>query len=730
MDFGHTVMGMYWTLRASEDGYEGVTHAGVLVVARDSGAMLLVQRSMDPSDDLAVQETWEFPGGGLDDGEQPWEGAVREFTEETGMDLPPGEVVFGWRAGDEGQYQGFVYAVDAQFGIESDYFDRDEVQNIGWFTPEKAGTLELRPEVAKLDLAALAQHAVSGNEEMKMADEDTDLSGVEALVDEEPMLTMMDLMGGPIPVHGVLAPEATESGDRRGFNEGSMTKRPGRLPFSWQEASIQQHDGSVVIGSVDRLMRKDGLIHWEGLLMPSAKAGEFIDLLSFFGKFGVSVDGDKGSLDSEKTSSTGVVWFDAVRSAGLTAVAIPAFAEAYVALGPHPDMPRMDDEVLTASMVDSGDLVTFDRGPGWVTDPKETKRIHDYWTKKGQPGYAKIAWGTNGDFTRCTRLVGEKIATNSPEKARFIKQTCAQWHHDALGYWPGQANMPGNPTTEEIRRRRRGLSAAAEEIVESTEGFEVADEDAAWEAVLTSSAGRPAPPLDYFTRHPDSDALVIEDPDENGYQRTFGYLAEWGICHIGYENRCVEPPRTGSDDYPSFHLGRTRTSDGYVSTGLLTYKVEHRDAKRILTETATQNHFDNLKNAWAAVRVGEDERGIWFSGVVLPKVDTEDVVLIEASGQISGEWKYGELRAGLTVNVPGYPVERASAEFDDEGNVVALAASAFGGIKDAPCAEASDDPVGDLVIEVASRLEAKRRMDEARYAAVMEEFNEMKGEWS
>jgi hypothetical protein len=42
--------------------------------------------------------------------------------------------------------------------------------------------------------------------------------------------------------------------------------------------------------------------------------------------------------------------------------------------------------------------VNYGRGPGWITNPVATKRIHDYWTKKGQEGYAKIGWGTAGDF--------------------------------------------------------------------------------------------------------------------------------------------------------------------------------------------------------------------------------------------------------------------------------------------------------------------------------------------
>ena len=54
-----------------------------------------------------------------------------------------------------------------------------------------------------------------------------------------------------------------------------MTSRPGRLPFSWQKVAIGGHDGSVVTGSMDRIMRKDGMLHYEGMLMPTPEGDEF-----------------------------------------------------------------------------------------------------------------------------------------------------------------------------------------------------------------------------------------------------------------------------------------------------------------------------------------------------------------------------------------------------------------------------------------------------------------------
>lgn len=702
------------------DGYEGVTVAGVLVVARDSGTMLLAQRAMDPEDDPEVQETWEMPGGHLESGEEPFAGAAREFEEEIGVTLPIGAVTHGWRAGDEGQYQGFVYAVDEQFAVDPASADPEEVQNVMWVTPEEAGTLNLRPEFAKNDLTALVATAVSGNEdEMTEQAVETD--------ETEPEFDPLEFVPAPIPVHGVLAPEGVATGDGRGFSEGSVTRRPLRLPLSDQRVSVSGHDGSVVTGSVDRLMRRDGLIHWEGSLMPSEDTEDLIERMVFFdGRFGVSVDGDNGVQDAARSKMTNQMWFESVRASGLTAVAIPAFHEAYIAFGTHPDMPDDDtDAVLAASGLGSTDIIgarpeEFRRGPGWVTNPTETRRIHAYWTKKGQPGYAKIGWGTPGDWRRAKALIGEKIAKNSPEKMRFLNQIISQWHFDALGYWPGELGKPGNPPDTKENRRRAARHAA------SSRGIELAEGDATWEAVLTSSAGSAVyPPLTYF-HNPfagedlwERPSLTIHDPDTDGVRRVTGYAAEWGVCHIGYSNRCVEPPRTGSDDYPEFHLGLTRTSEGHIPTGVLTYGVEHRDAETILRETPEQAYFDNVANAWAAVRLGEDERGIWFSGVVLPGVPEEDLVAIQASGQVSGEWKYGALRACLAVNVPGYPVRQATAAYDENGNVIALAASAFASVDNGTAgSECDPEPTPVERIAALAKIDAETRMDSLR-----EKFN-------
>jgi 8-oxo-dGTP pyrophosphatase MutT (NUDIX family) len=57
------------------------------VILRDAvGRVLLVEPNYG-------SETWEIPGGGLDEGESPWAGALREIKEEVGLDVLPGRLL-------------------------------------------------------------------------------------------------------------------------------------------------------------------------------------------------------------------------------------------------------------------------------------------------------------------------------------------------------------------------------------------------------------------------------------------------------------------------------------------------------------------------------------------------------------------------------------------------------------------------------------------------------------
>jgi hypothetical protein len=290
----------------------------------------------------------------------------------------------------------------------------------------------------------------------------------------------------------------------------------------------------------------------------------------------------------------------------------------------------------------SDDVLTFKRGPGWLTHPKETARIHAYWTRG--KGRAKIRWGTGGDFTRCTRQLRKYI------DPLYLNRTCAQWHHDALGYWPGDLGKPGNPVS-------RNAGATMTAATHSHSIIPLTNDPAAM-FTLVAAAPPAAYPRVWF------DQPVLDGPTPltilpNG--QVFGHLATWGMCHIGIDGDCVEAPASVTD-YAYFKRGSVMTDGGEIRTGVLTMNTGHADTYEDFS--ATVSHYDHTGTGIADVNVGEDAWGIWVAGGIRDGVSEEQVRTLRAAGVLSGDWRnIGgnlELVAGLAVNVPGFPIPRAS----------------------------------------------------------------------
>lgn len=75
----------------------------------------------------------------------------------------------------------------------------------------------------------------------------------------------------------------------------------------------------------------------------------------------------------------------------------------------------------------------FAKGPGWVTNPKATRRLMNYWSH-GR-GAAKIRWFTDGSMRRCIR----KLRKYFPQNAGGL---CANLHKRATGEWPRGGTIP------------------------------------------------------------------------------------------------------------------------------------------------------------------------------------------------------------------------------------------------------------------------------------------------
>ena len=283
---------------------------------------------------------------------------------------------------------------------------------------------------------------------------------------------------------------------------------------------------------------------------------------------------------------------------------------------------RLDEEApdsLTASVFAPG---THD-GPGWITNPVDTQRLRNYWTRGA--GAAKIRWGQPGDFNRCRSQL-RKYVTNP----RYLAGTCANLHFVALGVWPGR------------------------ETTRSTEG-----------AVMASA----------FTIYEEKDVLPAEwfqDPElkmptpvtVTREGRVFGHIAQWGVCHsglglsVGLDDSCTAPPNSPTN-YAYYRTGIVDTDKGEIPVGNITMGIGHAGAR--LSANAAAAHYDNVDAVVADVVTGEDEFGIWFSGAMRPNLSDDQIRAFKAS-TLSGDWRRigGELElvAALSVNVPGFPIPR------------------------------------------------------------------------
>jgi 8-oxo-dGTP pyrophosphatase MutT (NUDIX family) len=151
--FARGVMGRLHAMNAAE----GTRAAGLVIQAASTGRVLMIQRAIGDDDKFAGM--WEWPGGHIEPGETPLQGALREWAEETGCNVPRGSLSGHW-ASPNGIYEGFVLTIPDEDAVPIDG-GRDQVRNpdgdsfeaVAWFDPEHLrGNLAVRPELrADLD---------------------------------------------------------------------------------------------------------------------------------------------------------------------------------------------------------------------------------------------------------------------------------------------------------------------------------------------------------------------------------------------------------------------------------------------------------------------------------------------------------------------------------------------------------------------------------------------------
>ncbi|MGW1838567.1 hypothetical protein [Streptomyces sp. NPDC002067] len=221
------------------------------------------------------------------------------------------------------------------------------------------------------------------------------------------------------------------------------------------------------------------------------------------------------------------------------------------------------------------------------------------------------------------------------------------------------------------------------------------------------------PPTDWF-RGPELDGLQPVTVDDDG--RVRGYLAAWGVEHRSYPGRAVTPPRSASG-YALFNSRPIATSEGLVDVGLITMGTGH--AALGLSRQAAAEHYDHTGTMAAVVRAGEDSRGIWLAGAVLPDLTDEQRLRLSLS-RFSGDWRQEggglELVAALAVNTEGFPVP--AKRRTEQGDYALVAAGALPAPVEAVGAPGIAELTDAVLAEQDRRVRAMAAADRVRTARV------------
>ncbi|NUS83661.1 MAG: hypothetical protein HOY75_13175 [Streptomyces sp.] len=520
---------------------------------------------------------------------------------------------------------------------------------------------------------------------------------------EEPDKTM-DYAGETAPWEGPLAVEGIVTGDGREFAPNALTWADLPVPLRWNKED--SHGGeartiAVNVGRIDEVWRDGNKIMGRGVLDLSDDDGRRV-YSKIKGKFlrGVSIDADNigdadveyvfpedvnaGTGDSEDDlfemlfASPEKVIFHGGRIRAATLVDIPAFAEAYIAL-----LDEAGAVVAGGQPVTEAELVELRAQEMGAVGTHDTATTDSEWD--GAANEKRIDGPLTVDKARAAYAWYDGGAVADGE----MPKTAAKFLHHQIGEdgTVGAANLAacsaaiaalhgGRGGTSIPDADRRGVYDHVAKHLRDA-GREPEPFRALHAVTAGAEAGRP--PAAWFTDPKLSLPTPITVTDDG---RIYGHAAQWGSCHIGQDEVCVQPPH--EDEHPYYRTGEVVCADGSrVAVGQITVGTGHAPLHYGAVPAA--EHYDNTGAAVADVAVGNDAHGIWVAGFVRPGADPQRVYELQAAGQVSGDWRRigGQLRLVglLAVNVPGFPVPKmrarvaAAAPGESEKTVKALVAA-------------------------------------------------------
>lgn len=396
----------------------GPEAAGLAVQAKDTGRVLMLQRAMDPTD--RAGGLWEFPGGRLDGSEDPEAAARREFTEETGLDVPDGKITGTWTS-PNGVYQGFVLRVkheadvdifgDRDAAVNPDDPDGDHVEALAWFDPRQLhDNPAVRPELAA-DLANVlyvlhppvtkvhpGQRYTHGWHLIGAEDGDRVVPHDHLGVSRKDMPQLVGVVGGKFT-------DARGDFERQLAADGIGISHE-RVPAASLRATQNEVNRIKVGGMAD-----------------AVRAGDPAALASMDKPIYVSRDGRV--IDGHHKWAAGVL---TGRHLNVTRVDLDAH-DALAYARRFAEQQGIGNRGV-AEMAGAGVPAALKVDEGAVGDFRARHLIR--WYNHGADG--QIPWGSPGDFDACVAVATEHAGDQmTPEE---IKGFCANRHHDALGIWP------------------------------------------------------------------------------------------------------------------------------------------------------------------------------------------------------------------------------------------------------------------------------------------------------
>jgi hypothetical protein len=450
---------------------------------------------------------------------------------------------------------------------------------------------------------------------------------------------------------GVLVVEGTPTGDGREFGVNALEWVETPL-IRWQKEGAHggQHDVTVTVGRADRVWRQAPAIWGEGILdLENPDGFEIYRRLK--GKFagGISIDADDiGNADVE------VVWpeqpegqdtdpyailfgkpekivYHGGRIRAATLVDIPAFVEASIALVGN----ETTADAVTASVAVIESCVVARHQTATTDAP---------WTPTKRAGIR--------------RTLPRDAYAWANDKIGLLA------HHDVDGDRVGAANLTACAAAIQQLATKRGLvpesdlRATYEHLASHLRDAGLVpmplhlDVDVVTAAADAVSTFRP--PSSWFANPGLSVPVGITVTDRG---QVYGHVAQWGECHVGFDDICVAPPY--EDSHPHFMTGEVVCDDDtHVAVGQITIGTGH--APLSYRASRAVEHYDNTGVVVADVAVGNDDVGIWAAGAIRPHAEVSRVHDLRASGRVSGDWRRigGELRlVGLLgVNVAGFPL--------------------------------------------------------------------------